>query len=120
MPQVLRGHVPAAAARLQAEGELPDDTKLQLAISLPLRDPVGLSNFLAKLYDPAIPSYHHYLTPKEFTERFGAVEKDYQAVAEFAEAHGLHVTARHSNRILLMSRNGQGYRASLARQTADL
>ena len=40
-----------------------------------------------------VPNYHHYLTPEQFTERFGPTEQDYQAVIAFAKANGLTVTA---------------------------
>src|SRR5262249_12287567 len=43
----------------------------------------------------------HYLTPEEFTERFGPTEADYQKVIDFARAHGFTVTETHSDRMLL-------------------
>ena len=99
--QVLHGHVPAVVARLLPVGSLPGTNRLNLAIGLPLRNPEGLSNLLRQIYDPASPNYHHYLTPQEFTERFGSTKKDYQTVIAFAKAHGLRVTATHPDRVLL-------------------
>ena len=97
----LRGHVPPAAAQLTATGRLPSAQRLALAIGLPLRDEAGLTALLERLYDPAAPEFRHYLTPAEFTARFGPTEADYAAVARFAETHGLTVTARHANRLVL-------------------
>ena len=74
---------------------------LRLAIGLPLRNREGLTNLLERLYDPGSPEYRHYLTPEQFTERFGPSREDYQAVSNFALAHGLTVTAKHPNRALL-------------------
>ncbi len=99
--QQLRGHVPAAVARLQSAALLPRGTNLQLAIGLPLRNAAALTNLLHQIYDPASPNYHHYLTPAQFAAQFGPTEKDYQAVIAFAQAHGLKVTATHPNRVLL-------------------
>ena len=65
---------------------------LQLDLVLPLRDPVGLENFLADIYDPKSASYHHFLTPAEFTERFGPTQQNYDAVLQFAKNYGLEVT----------------------------
>ncbi len=74
---------------------------MNLAIGLPLRDPAGLTAFLEELYDPASPSYRQYLTPEQFTEKFGPTEADYQKVIEFARNHGLTVTQTHGDRMLL-------------------
>jgi subtilase family serine protease len=65
---------------------------MSLDLVLPLRDPAGLQNFLSDLYDPASPSYRHYLTVPEFTARFGPTQQDYDAVVAFAKASGLTVT----------------------------
>jgi uncharacterized repeat protein (TIGR01451 family) len=99
--RVLPRHIPPAAALAKPIGRLPESTRLNLAIGLPLRDPSGLTNFLAQLYDPSSPLYHQYITPQEFTARFGPTEQDYQKVLEYARAHGLQITRVHSNRMLV-------------------
>ncbi len=99
--QSLHGHVPAAIAHLIPVSLLPATNLLHLVIVLPLRNQGDLTNSLQRLYDPASPDYHHYLTPEQFTERFGPTREDYQAVADFAKAKGLKVTATHPNRTLL-------------------
>ncbi|MGO9201871.1 MAG: protease pro-enzyme activation domain-containing protein [Limisphaerales bacterium] len=99
--QVLRGHVPAAVARLQPARLLPATNRLQLAIGLALHNPEGLTNLLRQLYDPANGSFRHYLTPEQFTEAFGPTEAEYQAVIGFAKANGLAVTGTHPNRMLV-------------------
>jgi hypothetical protein len=72
-------------------GTLPPNKILQLDIVLPIRDQAGLDAFLAEIYDPSSPTFHQYLTPAEFTERFGPSQRDYDAVIEYAKAHGLSV-----------------------------
>ncbi len=98
---MLHGHVPAVVARLLPVGSLPGTNRLNLAIGLPLRNPEALTNLLRQIYDPASPRYHHYLTPEQFTEQFGPMEKDYQAVIAFAKANGLKVMGTHPNRMLV-------------------
>ena len=93
--QPLQGHVPAAVARLTAVGRLEATRELKLAIGLPLRNKEGLTNLLQRIYDPASPDFHHYLTPAQFAEKFGPTEEDYGAVRAFANANGLKVTATH-------------------------
>ncbi len=97
----LRGHVPAAVSRLQAQGQLAATNQLYLAIGLPLRNREALTNLLRQIYDPASPNYRHYLTPEEFTAQFGPTEQDYQSVIAFAKANGMAVAGTHSNRMLL-------------------
>src|SRR5665647_770956 len=91
--KTLRGHVPPVTSRLTAIGSLPATNELRLALGLPLRDAAGLDKFLAGICDPASPNFRHYLTPEEFTARFGPTEADYTAVKEFARTNGLKLTA---------------------------
>ncbi len=70
---VLTHHVRDAVRNGQAKlvGQLPPTQVMTLNIVLPLRDQAALENLLADLYDPPSPSYRRYLTPAEFTTRFG-------------------------------------------------
>jgi hypothetical protein len=97
----LPGHLPSLPAGLTAFGPLPETNQLRLAIGLPLRDSVGLDAYLAQLYDPASTNYQHYLSPGEFTQRFGPTAEDYQAVVDFAGSNHLSITALQGNRLLL-------------------
>ena len=102
--RVLPGHVPAAVAGLTPVDRLPASRQLHLAISLPLRNRESLTNLLQRLYDPASPSFHHFLDPEQFTAAFGPTEEEYQAVIAFAQASGFTILATHSNRALLEAR----------------
>jgi len=101
--KTLGGHVPAAVSRLHLQpiGELPADTNLNLAISLPVQNESGLNSLLSQIYDPASTNYHHYLQPGEFGRRFGPSAADYQKVIDFAKAHNLAVIGSYSNKMLL-------------------
>ena len=70
---------------------LPQNQTLQLDLVLPLRDPAGLKRFLSELYNPKSPNYRQFLTPQEFTARFGPTQDDYDAVLRFAKTYGLEV-----------------------------
>jgi subtilase family serine protease len=99
--QQLRGHVPEAVHHLQSLGRLPETNRLYLAIGLPLRNREALDDLLRQIYDPASPNFRQFLTPEQFTERFGPTKQDYQAVIDFAKSNGLAVAATHGNRLLL-------------------
>jgi subtilase family serine protease len=74
-------------------GQLPPTQSMQFDMVLALRDRPELENFLQELYDPSSPSYHHYVTVPEFTERFGPSQEDYEAVISFAKANGFTVVS---------------------------
>lgn len=81
-----------ATGTMQALSSVSRQQVLSLDLVLPLRDPDGLQTLLEDLYDPSSPSYRHFLTPAQFTERFGPTKADYQAVLKFARENGLAVT----------------------------
>src|SRR5438552_19009577 len=99
--KLLTGHIPSATARLQPVGRLPGSSRLNPAIGLPLRNQEALTTLLDQLYDPASPQYRHYLSPEQFTEKFGPAKEDYEALIVFAKEQGLAVTGTHPNRTLL-------------------
>ena len=99
--QMLHGHLPPPAARQTPLGPLDSTQRLKLAVGLPLRNQEALTKLLRDLYDPLSSSYRHFLTPAQFTEQFAPTEADYERVAKFASDHGLTITQRHSNRLLL-------------------
>jgi kumamolisin len=72
-------------------GRLPSSQVMSLNIVLPLSDPAGLESFLVDLYNPKSPSYRHFLTPPQFTERFGPSQANYNELVNFARTNGLTV-----------------------------
>ena len=96
-------HVREAVSRGQAAwvGRLPPTQSLKLSIALPLRNESQLDQVLQQLYDPRSPFYHQFLSVKEFTERFGPSQEDYDAVISFAQSNGLTVTGTAPNRMIV-------------------
>jgi subtilase family serine protease len=93
--QFLHGHVPEAVAASTAVRPMVRADRMTLAIGLPLRNQDELNTLLNQLVDPKSPNFRQYLTPAQFTERFGPTEADYQTLASFMEASGLPVTSTH-------------------------
>ncbi len=98
---ILRGHVPSAVAQLTSQGRLPETNLLHLTLSLPLRNQPELDEFLHELQDPASANFHKYLTPQEFTARFGPAQSDYDTLLEFVRTNGFQVTGTQPNRLLV-------------------
>ncbi len=98
----LAGHVPTAAiAHSRLLGRMASAQTVPLALTLPLRNQAALADLIAKQSKPGDPLYGHYLTPAEFTARFGPTASDYAAVAAAAKQKGFTVTGTHPNRLIL-------------------
>ncbi len=98
----LTGHVPlAAVAHAHLVGRVAAAQTVSLALTLPLRNQAELSDLLSRLSTPGDPLYGKFLTPAEFTARFGPTPSDYAAVAAAAKSAGLQVTGMHPNRLIL-------------------
>jgi uncharacterized protein (TIGR03437 family) len=72
-----------------------------------------LARLLAAQQDPSSPDYHHWLTPEEFADRFGASSDDIAKITNWLTAHGFKVTAvaRGRNWISFSGTAGQATRA---------
>ena len=90
MTRHLRAEVSTGAT--QPTAQLPQAQTLSLDIVLPLRNPAALTSFLADIYNPASPNFHHFVTPTQFTAQFGPTQADYDTVVAYVKASGLSVT----------------------------
>lgn len=99
--KVFSNSVPSIVAHLTPIGRFPLTNRLHLAIGLPVRNPAALDELLRQIYDPASTNFHQYLTPQEFSERFGPTEQDYQTVIQFAKSNGLTAVEMYPNRMLV-------------------
>jgi subtilase family serine protease len=100
---LLTHHVREAILHGQARsvGRLSAEQSMRLVLVLPHRNQVALDQFLKELYNPASPSYRHYLTVEQFTAMFGPTQEDYVAVRRWAETNGFTVVGTSRNRMNL-------------------
>jgi len=89
----LTSHVRAATLSGEAKslGRLASEQSMNLDLVLPLSNQAGLDAFLQDIYNPASPNFHHYVTPAEFTERFGPTQANYDALVNFVKESGFEV-----------------------------
>jgi len=90
-----------ANGQAQSAGRLPATQPLRLVFVLPLRNEGALDSLLQDLYNPSSASYRQFLTVEQFTSMFGPSQEDYDAVAAFAQKHGLAVAHTSRNRLNL-------------------
>jgi len=82
----------------------------RVVLVLSLRNQAGLHQLLADQQNPASPAYRSWLTPAQFTDRFGPDSSVVSAATSWATAAGLSVTGVSSNRTLVTL---QGTRSAL-------
>ena len=90
---LLTRHVRDLVANGQASfvGQLPPTQTIHFDIVMALRDRAGLQAFVQEVNDPTSASYHQFLTPQEFTARFGPSQEDWDALVAFAKANGFEI-----------------------------
>ncbi|MEV7212036.1 protease pro-enzyme activation domain-containing protein [Kitasatospora cineracea] len=103
--------VTPAVARSHKQGDVPADRRISVAVSLKLRNTAELDRFLAAVATPGTAEYGHYLTPAQFTERFGPTAADVEQVRAFLTAQGLKVDSVSANRQVV---NATGTSAQVA------
>jgi subtilase family serine protease len=72
-------------------GQLPAKQTIHFDVVLAVRDRASLQTFVQEVNDSTSPSYHQFLTPQEFTARFGPSQKDWDALVAFAKASGFQI-----------------------------
>jgi subtilase family serine protease len=87
-------HVREAVAQATARdvGALPSSKLMAIDVVLPVRDQASLDQFMADVSNPASLQYRQYVTPQEFTERFGPSQSDYDTVVQYLTRNGFTVT----------------------------
>jgi subtilase family serine protease len=90
-----------ASPKARAVGQTPTTQRLNLALTLPLRNGRQLEFLIQQLYDPTSPQYRHFLTVEQFAEQFGPTPTDYDKVIAFATKYGLTVANTSPNRLVL-------------------
>ncbi len=76
-------------------------SRIHLTLGLKLRHVAQLKHFLIAVQNPQSPLYHHFLTPAEFTKKYGPSQAQVRSVTRFLKAHGIKVSDVSSNRILI-------------------
>lgn len=96
---VMLGERPRALGQAKRLGQQDGATQMQLSIGLRLSNPKGFQKLLADLENPHSQSYHKYLTPRQFTDKFAPSPAAVNAVQRFLQDSGLKVTSVASNRM---------------------
>jgi len=101
--QILLKHAPVEAIKMSTLlGATDPKQKLQLRIVLPLNNQEKLKALIKNLYDPTKPdTYHHFLTPVDFAEKFGSSDVYSLNVQQYLQSQKLSVEGVSSNKFVL-------------------
>ena len=99
--QQLSGYFVPAIRDAPLVGPVPRMQTISLAIGLPGQNPNGMRQAAHDVADPMNPQFRKYLTVPQFAATYGATATDYQAVQDWATAHGLIVVTTYPNRLLV-------------------
>ncbi len=90
---ILAGNHPDEAAEIVGAAAASASRPLAMHLTMALRNGAELTRLLADQQNPASSQYHRWLTPDEFTSRFGPTDADLARVARWLGKSGFTVTS---------------------------
>lgn len=93
---MLDGNHPDEAAEI-AESAAAPSRPLAMHLTMALRNRTELDRTIADQQNPASTEYHHWLTPDEFSKRFGPTDADLAKVTRWLTHEGFAVQSANSN-----------------------
>jgi subtilase family serine protease len=84
--------ISSLVARSSFVSPVDQNQQISVVLVLPLTDLSGAENFAQHVSHRGDPLFHHYLTAKEFADKFGGSATDYAVLKEWAVGNGLTVS----------------------------
>jgi pseudomonalisin len=97
----LTGDVLPGLAKATNLGPAPAGTRVEVVITMTPPNQSAERAAYTAMYTPGNPAFHHFLTPAQFSARFGVSSATYAAVERWATAQGLGVVLAPSDRFSL-------------------
>ena len=120
----ISGTVSPEALKLPSYGDLPSAQNLSLQIWFKPHHQDQLATLLAEQQDPKSPQYHEWLTPPEYTKRFGVTQQEFNKVSDWLTKEGFQVTGGSPSNGYIKFRGsvlsiGHAFGARLSKFSAD-
>ncbi|HXE32047.1 MAG TPA: Ig-like domain repeat protein [Terriglobales bacterium] len=113
--EVLPGGAPLLARRGADLGPLAANRAIRRLLVVLRRGPEqeqDLRQLLREQQDPASPTYHRWLTPREFGGRFGPADADLAVVVNWLQGHGLQTSSVSAGRSVIEVSGSEGQLAA--------
>jgi subtilase family serine protease len=88
----LTANHPDAVGAIASQGAAPGYRPLKMEIYLAPNNQAQLDELAQEQQDPTSPEYHHWLTPTEFSQRFGPTDADVAQITQWLTGEGFTVT----------------------------
>jgi Pro-kumamolisin, activation domain/Subtilase family len=95
------GEVPVLARRENLTANMTPDEQIRMLMTFQIRHEARLQRFLAQVYDPASPLYHHWMTAEEFGQRFGRTQDEFNHALAWLQGQGMQVDRTYPNRLAI-------------------
>src|SRR5580658_2648078 len=100
----LAGNTRPEANKQNDRGLVPDSLSMEHMLLQLRRSPQQegqLLQFIEELQSPSSPNFHHWLTAKQYGERFGLVTQDLNVLTHWLESYGFKVNVIYANGLLI-------------------
>jgi len=97
----LQGNVVPLVKDAHLLGPTDPNQRLQLNISLKLRNEPELNMMLTAIANPNSPDYQHYITADQFKQRYSPMPNQVQQVVAFLQSQGLTIKSISANNTLI-------------------
>lgn len=120
----LRGNTHPQAIPANDRGRVQDSLALDhmmLQLHRPAEQEQALGQLIDSLHNPRAANYHHWLTPAQFGQTYGAAQADVDTITAWLESHGFTVNAVYpSNMLVDFSGNAGQVRAAFHTEIHNL
>ena len=88
----------------------PEDVSKQISVTVWLnpQNKAGLDTTVEQMYDKSSPSYHKFLTVKEFQSQFAPTAKQVGVVRAFLASHNMQVTSTEAHNLFVVAQGSVG------------
>jgi subtilase family serine protease len=100
----LAGNTPPEANKQNDRGLVADNLSMEHMLLQLKRSPEQereLLQYIEELQEPSSPNFHHWLTAKEYGERFSLATQDLDVITRWLESHGFKVNVVYENGLLI-------------------
>lgn len=95
--------LPSVIPKSVSLGPLSPQTQVSLGLVLPIRDHVGLQNYIDEISSNNSKLFHKFITEQQFSELYGPSASESRSLAAFLSSNGLSVSFDNSNPYLLLA-----------------
>jgi subtilase family serine protease len=82
-------------------GPTPAATTITVSLVLKVKNLDALETFVAQSQEPQSPAFHHFLSTREFTDRFAPSQADIATITRFLSSFGITVNEVFADRLLI-------------------